>query len=232
MNYFQNAKLTSYKLIVTEAKNNPNVPTLIPTFATGINRLEAITNEIGDIAIQQTKNITGVTDDKNVLLNNLCGCMLDVSGAVHSYAISKKDKILAAKVNYNESYIAKMSHANVITISGIVLEEAGKLAPEELANEGISTDEMDEFKDDYTRFKDVSSDSREAIIDRSGYTQRLADLFAEASDLKKNTLDRLATQFKRKDPDFYQKYQAASIVFYKRSAKTTPAPEASSTAKG
>lgn len=226
MNYFQNARLTSYKLIVIEAKNSLNVPTLIPTFATGINRLDAINIKIGDIAIQQAKKITGVTDDKNALMEDLGNHLLDVSGAVHSYAISKNDKTLAAKVNYKVSSIDKMSHTDLQNSAGIVLEEAGKLTPDELANEGISAAEMTEFNDAYTRFKAASSDPREAIIDRSGYTQQLADLFAEAYDLKKNTLDRLASQFQRKDPGFYQKYKAASMVIYKRSSKTTAVTEA------
>lgn len=225
MNYSQNAKQASYKLIVKEAKNDPTVLTLVPSFAAGINRLEALTVEIDGIAIQQIKNITGVTGNKNELMDDLCGYVTDVSGAVHSYAVAKNDKVLAAKVNFKESAIAKLPQAELITVSGAVLEEAGKIPPMELAHEGISNNEMTEFMDAYARFKDASSDTREAIIDRSGYTQKLADLFAEASDLKKNTLDRLASQFQRKNLEFYQKYKAASIIIYKRSPKTPPATE-------
>ena len=221
MNYIQNARLTSYKLIATESKNNSKVIAQIPSFVTGINRLDEINNKIDLIAIQQTKNITGVAGDKKTQKDELCGYLLDVSGAVHSHAILKNDKILAAKVNFNESTIDKMSNADLITNSGIVLEEADKLSPEELSNEGISAVEMNDFNTAFLGFKAVNSDPREAIIDRSGYTQQLTDLFAEAADLKKNTLDRLVTQFQRKAPEFYQKYKAASIVFYKRSAKTT-----------
>lgn len=56
MNNYQAAKNASYKLIVREAKSDKRIPTLIPTFATGINRLEAITNEIDAIGIQQAKD--------------------------------------------------------------------------------------------------------------------------------------------------------------------------------
>ena len=55
--------------------------------------------------------------------------------------------------------------------------------------------------------------------------QQLADLFAEAADLKKNTLDRLACQYQRKAPEFYQKYKAAATVIYKRSVKAPVAEQ-------
>jgi len=50
-------------------------------------------------------------------------------------------------------------------------------------------------------------------------------LFAEAADLKKNTLDRLACQYQRKAPEFYQKYKAAATVIYKRSVKAPVAEQ-------
>jgi hypothetical protein len=85
--------------------------------------------------------------------------------------------------------------------------------------------ELTEFKSDYEQLKAGKSDTRSAIIERTGYTQQIADLFTEAADLKKNTLDRLSTQFQRKSPEFYQKYKAASMVIFKRSAKAAPVVE-------
>jgi len=188
--------------------------------------------QIEDAAIQQIKDIGGVTTHKDTQMDDLCDLLLDVSGAVHTYALKKKDEALATKVNYNESKISKMSRTDLISISGAVQEEAGKIAPEDLLIQGISDEELKDFNDAYLAYKTVSTDPREAKIEHSGYTKQIANLFVEATNLKKKTLDRLATQFKRKDPDFYQKYQAASIIFYKRSAKTTPATEANSTTKG
>jgi len=225
MNNYQAAKQASYKLIVKEARNKPDVVNLIPSFATGINRLEEITTGVDDINIQQEKDITGITDEKEFLKEELSDLVLDISGAIHSYATSHNDKILAAKVNYKETTISRMTQSDLTTTSGIILEEAGKIDSQYLTNEGISDAEMTEFRDTYSKFKEISSNPREAIIDRSGYTQQLADLFGEASELKKNTLDRLARQFIRKDPDFYQKYKAASVVIYKRNTKSTPTAE-------
>jgi len=225
MNDYQKAKLTSHKLIVIEARQYPNEVSLIPTFATGINRLETISNQIDVISVQQAKNITGVTDDKNAVMEDVIDYMIELSGAVHSYAVSTNNQTLKAKVNYKESTIERMSQPDLITAAAIVIEEADKIGPA-LANEGISTTELNEFRTAFDKFKETSSEPREAIIDRTGYTQQLADLFSEASDLKKNTLDRLAIQFKRKAPEFYAKYKSASMVIYKRRSKTSTTEKA------
>lgn len=225
MNDYQTAKQTSYKLIVKEAKNYPNEVSLIPTFATGIARLETISTQIDVVSTQQAKDITGVTSNKNTVMEEVIDYLVDVSGAVHSYAISTGNQTLLAKVNYKESAISKMSQSDLTNAAAIVIEEAEKIAPEVLANEGITATELAEFKTAYNEFKVITSDPRGAIIDRSGYTQQLADLFSEASDLKKNTLDPLASQFRRKAPEFYLKYKAAATVIYKRNSKTPTTTE-------
>jgi hypothetical protein len=219
MNKFQAAKNASYKLIIVEAENDPASVNLIPRFATGINRLKIIVTEIDTIAIQQSKDITGVTDNKNFLLDELKDNILDVSGAIHSYATTQGNMELAAKCDFKITAINHMNNSELLTTAGIVLEEAGKLSQEILTNEGISADEMTEFNDIYTQCKEAFSQPREAIIDRSGHTQKLDELFEEAATLKKGTLDRLATQFQRKAPAFYAKYKAAATVIYKRSSK-------------
>ena len=221
MNDYQKAKQSSYKLIVKEAKNHPNEVSLIPSFYAGINRFETIVNQIDTVSTEQAKNITGITGNKNSVMDTLIDYMVDVAGAVHSYAENTNNLTLQARVNYKESAISKMAQPDLIKAAAIVIEEADKIGLGALSNEGITPVEMDEFRTAYNQFKEISSDPREAIIDRSNYTQQLADLFDDASKLKKTTLDRLATQFKRKAPEFYAKYKAASMVIYRQTAKSS-----------
>jgi hypothetical protein len=225
MNSYQISRQASNKLIVVEAKNNPEIIALIPAFAKGITRLDEITTEIDGLSVQQSKNITGITDDKKAQLEEVIGFTIDVAGAVHSYAIDKGDKILQAKVNYKTSRIDKMKQAEIIDAAAVVLEEAGKISAEALANEGITAEEMTQFATVYNHLKNSTGGKREAVIERTSYTDRLAELFTEAADLKKNTLDRLATQFMRKAPDFYNKYKAAANVIHRHTTKTA-APDA------
>lgn len=226
MNNFQNATLNSYKLIVTESKNNPTSMSLIPTYGKVITRLDEITTEIDNVSIQQAKNTKGITTNKNELLEEVADYVIDVAGAAHSYAIGTGNTILQSKVDYKTNKVHTMKQAKLIDAADIVLEEAGKIPAGLLAEEGISTEELTEFGNVYNQFKDTTNSKREAEIDQSNYTDQLAGLFAEAASLKKNTLDRLATQFQRKAPEFYYKYKAAANVIYKRATKSSTKAEA------
>jgi len=219
MNDYQKASKKSFDLIVKVGDEYPEAIALVPRFATTFATFKNVVNQIADLSALQATDITGVAADKNTLMDEVIHQMVDVSGALHSYAIFTNDKTLAAKVNYKEWTVNRMSLSDLLDACAIVLEEASKIAPAELANEGITAAELTELTSDYTQLKAGKSNTRSAIIDRTGYTQQIADLFAQAADLKKNTLDRLATQFQRKSPEFYQKYKAASMVIFKRSAK-------------
>lgn len=177
--------------------------------------------EIDYLAVEQSKNLTGITDAKNDKLEELSDSVIDVAGALHSYATGKGDKALLAKVNYKSHKVGNMSQAELINAAGVVLEEVGKIPAGLLTEEGISAEEVIQFTEVYNEFKGSVGGKREAVIERSVHTYRIAELFTEAADLKKNTLDRLATQFIRKAPEFYNKYKAASTVIHKHSTKAT-----------
>jgi hypothetical protein len=219
MNKYQTAKQDAYMLVVKEAKSNADSIKLIPKFAKGIEQLDAINKEIDAIRIQQEKDLTGIAADKRYTLNNLTDYMVDIAGAMHAYAHGSGNNTLIGKVNYKPSVVEKMSQAEIIAAAGIVCEEAGKIPAAELAEVGVSAEELKEFAELNNYFKNIKSAPREAIIDRSGSTEKLRDLFKEAGKLVKDSLDRLATQFKRKDPDFYLKYRAARNIVYSRPQK-------------
>ncbi|MBW8331473.1 MAG: hypothetical protein K0M40_05620 [Prolixibacteraceae bacterium] len=219
MNKYQTARLDSLNLIVKESNNNPASIALVPNFGIAINRMETICNELGELHVSQEKDLTGITADKEVDFENLIDTTVDISGAVYSYAHDMKDNTLMAKVNLKTKAIERMTQSEVVAVAGITLEEALKVPAEDLANEGISATEMSDYQELISHFSSIKSSKREAVIDRSGTTEKISKLFKEASSLLNNKLDRLATQFKRKDPEFYLKYKAARSVQYRANRK-------------
>jgi hypothetical protein len=228
MNKYQTARLDSLKLIVKESNNNPNSIALVPKFGVVINRIGTICTEIESHQVQQEKDLTGITTDKDLAHENLIDSTVEIAGAVYSYAHDMNNNTLMSKVNYKSTSIEKMTQSEVVAVAGIILEEALKVPATDLVNEGISTEEMTAYEELISHFKNIKSSKREAVIDRSGTTEKINDLFREASTLVKDKLDRLAAQFKRKDPDFYLKYKAARAVQYhtapKKSAEETNPP--------
>jgi hypothetical protein len=226
MTKFQIARLDSLKLIVKESKNNPNALALVPKFGVVISLIETICAEIEKRQIEQGKVLTGITTDKELTFENLTDSTAEIAGASFSWAHDRNDNALMAKVNYKATAIDKMTQSEVVGVAGIVLEEALKIPADELANEGISPDEMNAFQQLIDHFKEVKSAKHEAVIDRVSTTENMSGLFKEASSLLKNKLNRLAVQFKRKDPEFYLKYKAARSVQTRAAQKKVVEKEA------
>jgi hypothetical protein len=226
MNSHQKSKFNSYKLIVIEKNNSPEIAATIPYFAQGVDHLAALLPEIELLSVTQDKDLTGITADKNELVDQVIDHLIEISGAIHSYAELNGNKALQSLVNYKSAKVVRLDQHDLIAAGTIVRDEAQKIP--ELCNAGVSPEELREFNELLTRLKNSTSNRREAGIEQSGSTKRIAELFSRAEDIKRNTLDRLAPQFQRKAPEFFNKYKAAATVIYKHAAKktdTTP-PEA------
>ena len=216
MTDIQNENLASLTTIANVADSNPTEVALVPAFGKEITAIKGIILEIGTLAAQQSKDLTGITDNKNEMLQNTANYVMEVSGAVHAYATDQGDKILQAKMKYKPSYVHTMSQAQVLEAAAVVLEEAGKLPEGTLGEQGITQDEMTAFTTAYNSLKGATTGKREAVIERTNYTDRIATLFAQAADIKKHKLEPLALQFQRKAPEFYLKYKAAADVIRHR----------------
>jgi hypothetical protein len=221
MNNYQKARLSSNKQIVIEAENDAAAVATIPTFARNIERMKVINSGIDDLSSTQSRDLSGITEDKNDVQQEVTDFLLEISGAIHSYAGQQGNKSLQAVVNFKPYKVEHLDQHEIIEAGTIVLNEARKISPIELTNEGISPDEIMQFDSVLTQLKGYSNARHTAGIDQMDITRRIAELFAQAADIKTNILDRLAPQFQRKAPEFYNKYKAAATVIYKRAAKKT-----------
>jgi hypothetical protein len=220
MNKVQSAKLRNIKLICSEAVQHAESVAKVPKFESGVARLNEIYKEINELKVHQEKDNTGATSDKNQLKEDLITSLVDFIGAIQSFAHSKKDKALHERVNFSESELETMKERRLNTIGSLIIAEAEALAAEDLLTEGISAEDLFQLKQLHQAFAAKIDEPRELAIERSNYTRKIAELMDEAWELKKQILDKLISQFKRKDPDFYLKYQAASQVIYRLEIKT------------
>lgn len=232
MNNYQKAILNSYEQIVTVGKNKPEILATIPYFESGINKLEEIVSEIKDLGVTQDRDLTGITEDKNDLHDETIDFLIEISGAVHTYAVMKGNKTLQALVNYKSSKVAHLDQHELIDACTNVIGEAHKIPAKDLTDSGISVNELTQFETVVSSLKGSTGMRRTAGIDQSDITRRIAELFTQAADIKKNTLERLAPQFERKAPEFYSKYKAAANIIYHRAAKkATDATDATAAPK-
>lgn len=150
--------------------------------------------------------------DKDQAFDNLYDLILEIAGTIHSYAHGKTDQTLLKMVNYTPTVLSEMTQEELLTAAGVVLEQAYAIAPESTYNEGILADDVIRFNELIEFAKSIKSSKREAVINRSGSTDKLDQLGKEATELVKNRIDRLALHFKRKAPGFYLKYKAARDI--------------------
>ncbi len=218
MNDYQKAILKSHEQVVTIAKSKPEILMTIPYFEDGVNKMAEIVIEIKDLSVIQDRDLTGITEDKTDLHNEVIDSLIEISGAVHAYAGKQGNKTLQALVNYKPSKVAHMDAHELIDACSNTVVEARKIPEADLAETGITSAEITEFDSILTRLKGSTGLRRTAVIDKKDITRRIAQLFAAAADIKKNTLERLAPQFQRKAPEFYNTYKDAANVIYHRSA--------------
>ena len=220
MNYFQKERLTSYDKVLTECDNAPETVAIIPLFAKNIARLRVITSTVKQLALEQGQVTTGITTQKNNLLDEVIGLALDVAGAVHAYAEEKNDTALQEKMDYSSSDFSHIDQSIILTTLEIILVQAQKLSVAELEECGITAAEMTDFVEKLAKLKTSVNEKGLAVIDQSNATKQIGELMTEAANLKKKSLDRLARQFERKAPDFYFKYKASSSITYKSYKKS------------
>ena len=219
MDNVQKAKLSSYNLIYGLGETYKDVIELVPLFAKGMVNLKVKIDDINQFSILQNKDLKGVTKTKNNYLAQSKSLLLEVAGAVKSHAKEKGDKALESLVDYPKSKINALDQRDTIIACRAVLAEARKLTKEELALVGQTTEDLDSFEEVVDGL-DGRVDSRKAAgIDQTSVTKHIADLFDQAQEIKVDILDKLAPQFQRKAPEFYEKYKAAAVINYKHNTK-------------
>ena len=205
MNKYRSARLASDELVVTEAEKNASSINKIPAFAQGIAKLKDNNTRIRAAMLKQSQSTGGATTNKDIAREELENCMIEVAGGIHSYAVAKNNNVLKARVEIAGSDIEHMRYSDLITTASSLLELAGEIEPEDLAHYGISADDVARFEIALQAFDGLKTSPKEATIEHSGYTDAIATIQAD-SQLILDMLDKLAVQFRRKDPVYYDIY--------------------------
>ena len=208
MNKYRNATLVSNELVVTEAENNQDSVNQIPAFANGIAKLKANNAEIRDAMVNQKQTSSVYTEEKRIAHDELVGWIIDFIGGIHSYAVDKGDTVLKAKVNISDSEIKNMGFSEFITTANLISTLTKEIPTDELALHGISGSELNNYETALARFAEVKTSPQQAIIEHSKHTDTITKTQANSQELLK-TLDKLASQFKRKAPAYYDIYFAS-----------------------
>ena len=172
---------------------------------------EGMIEKIMEIRLIQEGKITGVTKDKTEALNNSVEKAIIISRKLVAYASIIGNNKLKDRVSYSFSELIK-SRDTIIINKLHVINEAASQNISELADYGISQENLDELQSLTNTFRAVVENPRQSITNRVRATKEIRAYFKETDSIVKNRMDNLIHHFKATSPVFWQQYKSARKI--------------------
>lgn len=134
-----------------------------------------------------------------------------LNDSLEALAVVTGDKKLENKMATTFSELFKMRNADFIPAVKIIIN-AAEAHLEVLSDYGVTTEQVEDLKTDFNGFLGIYGQPRAFRVASVQATKDLELLFTEANDILENKLDKVMSIFKRRDPGFYNGYQAARII--------------------
>lgn len=134
-----------------------------------------------------------------------------LNDSLEAFAVVTGDKKLENKMAASYSELFQMRNADFIPAIKTIVE-AAEAHLEVLSEYGITAEQVEDLKTDFDGFLEINGQPRAFRVASVQATKDLELFFAEANDILDNKLDKVMSIFKRRDPGFYNGYQAARVI--------------------
>lgn len=207
---FENT-LNMYYVVQDYCKQNDHIWETDVPFKIAFELFVAKLPEIEQNRNQQSKNLTGLTQEKNQKKLDLAQKAYYIANRLQSYAEVNQKLELLNKVNFTENILSRMRETNLIGVCTQILDSAKA----ELANLSIykvTQDNVDALKAALKTYQNILGKPRAAKSTTVTATANLPQLFKETNEILKKRLDRDIEVFKISHPDFYNGYFSSRKV--------------------
>jgi len=180
-----------------------------------------------DAAALRHETPQGATADKADARDDLEDATFLMCEALGVLAHETADNDLLALTRVTRTLLDRMGEEELSTRATAVLTQANAHKTE-LVTYQVSQANIDELSDALTEFNQAKPGPRTATAERAVLTESLPRLVKETSDILKNRVDRLVSQFSRTNPDFVAGYERARAIVDRaathktKTAATTP----------
>ena len=169
---------------------------------------------VDDIRTQSDTPTNGITDDKEVMYEDLVDSIMELSGPFASLAKRASNKELVGKVSFTDSYLKSLTE-NELAQKGKDLAQLALQYKEGLTRYNVAEVSIKALNDQATAFGAKIPEPRETVSVRVSAKISLNQLIRTNSLLLKEELDGLVDQYRRSNPDFWNAYfTARKIVDY------------------
>lgn len=134
-----------------------------------------------------------------------------LNDSLEAFAVVTGDKKLENKMAASYSELFQMRNADFIPAIKTIVE-AAEAHLEVLSEYGITAEQVEDLKTDFDGFLEINGQPRAFRVASVQATKDLELFFSEANDILDNKLDKVMSIFKRRDPGFYNGYQAARVI--------------------
>jgi len=134
-----------------------------------------------------------------------------LNDSLEAFAAVTGNKKLENKMAATFSELFRMRNADFIPAVKTIID-AAEAHLEVLLEYGVTTEQVEDLKTDFDGFLEIYGQPRAYRVASVQATKDLELLFAEAKDILENKLDKVMSIFKRRDPGFYNGYQAARVI--------------------
>lgn len=155
--------------------------------------------------------------------------VIHIAGGIFTYADVNENAELKQQVDMTDSDIHNLSDTELETKSENIYTLASANSAG-LTDYGVSAEDIATLRTEIDAFVLAKKNIGTGTADRSGTRSSLTDDFSAATYLLENRIDKLMNGFKKKEPEFFNSYQAARNIWDKGGSHTKDTPTTNPTA--
>ena len=210
MNQRKLSKLKSYQVTNDYLTANEGKVSGLPNYSTYKTTLSENIPKLLAFSANQSGNITGISDEKNVLKQQVGTLAYDTSTRLVAYARQNQLPTLLKEAYFTESTLKRGADATVRDSSRNLYNLAEPLL-EQLAPFGITAETQTALNDAIEAFAKAIPVKRTVVNERQDQSSECDRLFDETDEALKQ-IDTLVDMIRQAEPDFYVGYRGARMV--------------------
>lgn len=200
-----------YRAVHSVLEAHQDVWNVVPAFVSATDEFYEKLSLLIQLGQKQKVISTGITINKQLVINNSAIHTLKVANALKSYASSVEDLVLLEKVKVTRSMLLNGAHAVVLARMNqiVILAEENDAI---LGDFGILPEDLQALTDSLTTFQELIVAPRIAAVKRKQVTGQIVKVIKDLDELLHFRLDSLVKVIKSDNALFSSQFFNARII--------------------